>query len=32
LGIAGKFGENMLVDRIPRKKIAREEKPFILER
>jgi AMP phosphorylase len=32
LGITGKFGENMLIDRIPRKKIAREEKPFILER
>jgi AMP phosphorylase len=32
IGIIGKFGENMLVDRIPRKNIAREEKPFILER
>lgn len=32
IGITGKFGEKMLVDRIPRKKIAREEKPFILER
>jgi len=32
MGIAGKFGEKMLVDRIPRRKIAREEKPFILER
>jgi AMP phosphorylase len=32
VGITGKFGENMLIDRIPRKKISREEKPFILER
>jgi AMP phosphorylase len=32
MGIIRKFGENMLVDRIPRKKVSREEKPFILER
>jgi AMP phosphorylase len=32
MGITSKFGENMLVDRIPKKKISREEKPFILER
>ena len=31
IGITGKFGEKMLVDRIPTKKISRE-KPFILER
>lgn len=31
IGITGKFGENMLVDRIPSKKIY-YEKPFILER
>jgi AMP phosphorylase len=31
IGISGKFGERMLVDRIPTKKISRE-KPFILER
>jgi AMP phosphorylase len=31
VGVAGKFGEKMLVDRIPTKKISRE-KPFILER
>jgi AMP phosphorylase len=32
MGITGKFGEKMLVDRIPTKKISLEEKPFILER
>jgi AMP phosphorylase len=32
IGITGKFGEKMLVDRIPTKKIFHEEKPFILER
>ena len=31
IGITEKFGEKMLVDRIPTKKISRE-KPFILER
>lgn len=31
VGVTGKFGEKMLVDRIPTKKISRE-KPFILER
>jgi AMP phosphorylase len=31
IGVTGKFGEKMLVDRIPTKKISRE-KPFILER
>jgi AMP phosphorylase len=31
IGVSGKFGENMLVDRIPSKKIY-YEKPFILER
>jgi AMP phosphorylase len=31
IGITEKFGENMLIDRIPTKKISRE-KPFILER
>ena len=31
IGITGKFGEKMLVDRIPTKKIS-HEKPFILER
>jgi AMP phosphorylase len=32
VGVTGKFGENMLVDRIPRKKISPEGKPFILDR
>jgi AMP phosphorylase len=31
IGITGKFGEKMLVDRIPTRKIS-HEKPFILER
>jgi AMP phosphorylase len=31
MGIAGKFGEKMLIDRIPTKKIS-YEKPFVLER
>jgi AMP phosphorylase len=31
IGVTGKFGEKMLVDRIPTKKVSRE-KPFILER
>jgi hypothetical protein len=31
MGITGEFGEKMLVDRIPTKKIS-YEKPFILER
>ncbi len=31
VGVTGKFGEKMLIDRIPTKKISRE-KPFILER
>jgi len=31
IGITGKFGEKMLVDRIPTKKVS-HEKPFILER
>ena len=31
IGITGKFGEKMLVDRIPTKKIS-HEKLFILER
>ena len=30
-GVTGKFGEKMLIDRIPSKKIY-YEKPFILER
>ncbi len=32
VGTTGKIGENMLVEQIPRKKISRQEKPFILER
>ncbi len=32
IGITEKFGEKMLVDRIPTKRIPHEEKPFILER
>jgi AMP phosphorylase len=32
IGITEKFGEKMLVDRIPTKKISHEKKPFILER
>jgi AMP phosphorylase len=31
IGVTGKFGEKMLVDRIPTKKVS-YEKPFILER
>jgi AMP phosphorylase len=31
LGVTGKFGEKMLIDRIPTKKVS-YEKPFILER
>ncbi len=31
IGITEKFGKNMLIDRIPTKKISRE-KPFVLER
>jgi len=31
MGITGKFGEKMLIDRIPSKKVS-YEKPFILER
>jgi len=31
IGVTGKLGEKMLVDRIPTKKIS-YEKPFILER
>jgi AMP phosphorylase len=32
IGVTGKFGEKMLVDRIPTEKVSYEKKPFVLER